>query len=230
MSENNNLVLPSEFGLLTKQAIYLNRYVSTLTALRDAALRSVDRWVAEVSIEPLLPFVDDPDFKCSRPLTPFVPASAVMRLNAPLLVALPDPEATFTDPPVTVVLSPARSTSWPPDALTPAPTTILTLPPVPLSADPDRTTTEPLLPTLPVPVFRWRPPLTPAVPAATVAKLNAPLLVALPKPGGGEVHIICDTCYARDKQARQREGRERNQCREQITGRPTALETFLGLS
>ena len=49
----------------------------------------------------------------------------------------------------------------------------------------------------------------------------------------GEGHIICDTCYARDEQARQREGRERNQCgvcREQITGRPTALETFLGLS
>ena len=67
----------------------------------------------------------------------------------------------------------------------------------------------------------------------------------------GEGHIICDTCYARDEQARQRniiilsliclfyikarqrEGRERNQCgvcREQITGRPTALETLLGLS
>ncbi len=30
VSENNNLVLPSEFGLLTKQAIYLNRYVTTL--------------------------------------------------------------------------------------------------------------------------------------------------------------------------------------------------------
>ena len=49
----------------------------------------------------------------------------------------------------------------------------------------------------------------------------------------GEGHIICDTCYARDEQARQREGRLRNQCgvcREQITGRPTALETFLGLN
>ena len=30
VSENNNLVLPSDFGLLTKQAIYLNRYVTTL--------------------------------------------------------------------------------------------------------------------------------------------------------------------------------------------------------
>ena len=49
----------------------------------------------------------------------------------------------------------------------------------------------------------------------------------------GEGHIICDTCYARDEQARLWEGRERNQCgvcREPITGRPTALETFLGLS
>ena len=49
----------------------------------------------------------------------------------------------------------------------------------------------------------------------------------------GEGHIICDTCYARDEQARQREGRERNQCgvcRGPITGRPTAFETFLGLS
>ena len=49
----------------------------------------------------------------------------------------------------------------------------------------------------------------------------------------GEGHIICDRCYARDEQARQVEGRERNQCgvcREPITGRPTALETFLGLN
>ena len=49
----------------------------------------------------------------------------------------------------------------------------------------------------------------------------------------GEGYIICDTCYARDEQPRQRERRERNQCgvcREPITGRPTALETFLGLS
>ena len=49
----------------------------------------------------------------------------------------------------------------------------------------------------------------------------------------GEGHIICDTCYAGDELARQREGRERNHCgvcREQITGRPTALDTFLGLS
>ena len=30
VSEANNLVLPREFGLLTKQAVYLNRYVSTL--------------------------------------------------------------------------------------------------------------------------------------------------------------------------------------------------------
>ena len=30
VSEDNNLVLPREFGLLTKQAVYLNRYVATL--------------------------------------------------------------------------------------------------------------------------------------------------------------------------------------------------------
>ena len=30
VSEDNNLVLPREFGLLTKQAVYLNRYVTTL--------------------------------------------------------------------------------------------------------------------------------------------------------------------------------------------------------
>ena len=48
----------------------------------------------------------------------------------------------------------------------------------------------------------------------------------------GKGHIICDTCYAKDEQARQREGRERNQCgvcRDPITGRPNALEAFLGL-
>jgi len=48
-----------------------------------------------------------------------------------------------------------------------------------------------------------------------------------------EGHVICDGCFARDEQAREREGRERNQCgvcREPITGRPTALETFLGLN
>lgn len=30
VSERNNLVLPQEFGLLTKQVVYLNRYTSTL--------------------------------------------------------------------------------------------------------------------------------------------------------------------------------------------------------
>ena len=49
----------------------------------------------------------------------------------------------------------------------------------------------------------------------------------------GEGHIICDTCFAKDEEARQREGRQRNQCgvcRRPITGRPTALESLLGLS
>ena len=49
----------------------------------------------------------------------------------------------------------------------------------------------------------------------------------------GEGHIICDSCYARDDEARRRDGRETRQCgvcREPITGRPTALETLLGLN
>ena len=36
VSEDNNLVLPREFGLLTKQAVYLNRYVTTLAPDLDA--------------------------------------------------------------------------------------------------------------------------------------------------------------------------------------------------
>ena len=35
VSERNNLVLPQEFGLLTKQVVYLNRYVSTLAPELD---------------------------------------------------------------------------------------------------------------------------------------------------------------------------------------------------
>ena len=40
VSENNNLVLPSEFGLLTKQAIYLNRDVTTLAPDLDPFART----------------------------------------------------------------------------------------------------------------------------------------------------------------------------------------------
>jgi len=37
------------------------------------------------TIDPLLPFVVTPDFKDTAPLTPLVPASALRKLNAPLL-------------------------------------------------------------------------------------------------------------------------------------------------
>ena len=41
-----------------------------------------------------------------RPLTPLVLASAVTRLKAPLLVALPDPDTTLTEPPVAIAVFP----------------------------------------------------------------------------------------------------------------------------
>jgi len=120
------------------------------------------------------------------PLTPAVPEFAVLNVNAPLLVLLPNPVTTETDPPVTSVLSPALATRRPPAPLSPPPTTTLILPPVPDVAVPVLITIEPLLPLEDVPVLSEIAPLTPVEPASDVSTLNAPLEVAVPNPDARE--------------------------------------------
>jgi hypothetical protein len=63
---------------------------------------------------PLLPTDVEPDLIFRDPLTPSTPASAVLTVNAPLDVEDPNPETIDTDPPVTVVLSPAETAIRPP--------------------------------------------------------------------------------------------------------------------
>jgi len=65
--------------------------------------------------EPLLPFDVVPDLNDNPPLTPDTPASAVTKLNVPLLVAVPNPVVKDTAPPVTVVLSPPTKLMRPPE-------------------------------------------------------------------------------------------------------------------
>jgi len=64
--------------------------------------------------DPLLPTEVIPDLIFRDPLTPSVPASAVFIVNAPLDVEDPNPETRDTEPPVTVVLSPALTKIRPP--------------------------------------------------------------------------------------------------------------------
>ena len=127
--------------------------------------------------EPLLPLLLEPVANDKAPLTPDVPESDVLILNAPLV--LPPPLEIETEPPVSA-LPPPLMTTRPPSPVFPAPTTTLILPPAPLVASPLRSTSEPEDPFVDVPVFSDRPPLIPLVPASLVTRLNAPLELAPP--------------------------------------------------
>ena len=53
-----------------------------------------------ISIDPLLPLLDVPDVNDNLPLTPFVPLSFVLTINAPLDVYVPTPVLNDIIPPV----------------------------------------------------------------------------------------------------------------------------------
>ena len=80
------------------------------------------------------------------------------------------------------MLSPDDITIRPPEPYVPLPTETLTLPLVPEVAEPVLKTIEPVLPSVDVPDFIEMLPLTPDAPASALNTLNAPLLVADPKP------------------------------------------------
>jgi hypothetical protein len=62
-----------------------------------------------IESEPELPSLDVPDRTVTSPLTPSVPAFAVSRVRAPLLVPVPLPLRRRIMPPVELVLVPALS-------------------------------------------------------------------------------------------------------------------------
>jgi len=110
--------------------------------------------------DPLLPEEAVPDLNDRAPLVPEAPAWAVLRLNAPLEVALLAPFKSEIDPPVAMVEYPATNTMRPAPPVLPAPTLILTLPEAPVVADFARSISAPLLPAaFTSPVWRCRAPL-----------------------------------------------------------------------
>ena len=80
-----------------------------------------------------------PVLNTNRPLTPAVPAFAVLSNNAPLVVIDPYPLTTDTRPPDAAadVDVPADRISSPPVPLLPDPTVTYTDPPRPVVAEPD---------------------------------------------------------------------------------------------
>ena len=86
-----------------------------------------------------MPVDELPVLSTNRPLTPAVPAFAVLINNAPLVVADPYPLTNDTRPPDAVANDdvPADRISSPPVPLLPDPTVTYTDPPRPDVADPD---------------------------------------------------------------------------------------------
>jgi hypothetical protein len=91
------------------------------------------------------------------PLTPDVPALAVDRSMAPLLVAVPAPVDIFTAPPVpdgeAAEEEPAVMVTPPPWPVLPEPTDSVIAPPLPPVPDPVLRKMEPPLPAVEFPVY-----------------------------------------------------------------------------
>jgi hypothetical protein len=133
-------------------------------------------------MEPLAPALVVPDVNDSDPLTPTVPAFALLTEREPLEVATPSPLFKVSAPPVCELLEPDARVKVPPTPMSPLPTAMVTIPPVPPVAAPLPMKTEPLTPELLVPEANNTEPLTPAVPAFPDIMERAPLEVATPRP------------------------------------------------
>jgi hypothetical protein len=72
-----------------------------------------------IDTDPVVPELDVPELKLSRPLTPAAPAFAVLIVTAPLVVAVPKPLVRPRAPPVSALPSPATKSSKPPSPPTP---------------------------------------------------------------------------------------------------------------
>jgi len=94
---------------------------------------------------PLLPELLLPELKVSIPLAPDVPALMLRTMTMPLLDAVPSPLAMLNDPPVMLVLRPAKACTDPPAPLVPLPTATI--------IDPDRPPVATPVPTTRLPVF-----------------------------------------------------------------------------
>ncbi len=126
---------------------------------------------------PLLPDELVPVLTTIMPLTPEVPASAVVIVNDPLDDAVLDPVVIVTAPPVAPgeIVAPAVNRISPPVPLLPLPTANTMLPPRPDVAVPVTKYKAPLLPLFPVPVLITIIPLIPEVPDCSVLMMTSPL-------------------------------------------------------
>ena len=127
----------------------------------------------------------------NRPLTPAVPAFAVLSNNAPLVVIDPYPLTRDTRPPDAAVDVdvPADRISSPPEPLSPDPTVTYTDPPDPAYDLPDPMNKPPELPKDASPVLKEIKPLTPLAPAFGVWRIRSPLVV-LESPVEGTLDTV----------------------------------------
>jgi hypothetical protein len=129
-----------------------------------------------------LPLLEEPELKISTPDTPAVPALALRKVTAPLVVAVPSPALRLSAPPVFTVLWPEKTCTLPPAPLVPLPTVIATEPPRPLVATPVPIQIWPLLPLLALPELKTSIPLVPLVPAFMLRMVTMPLEYVEPSP------------------------------------------------
>jgi len=131
---------------------------------------------------PVLPLLDDPELKTNRPEAPFTPAFTLIKVTAPLVVAVPSPLAKLKLPPVFTVLRPEAPCNEPPVPLVPLPTEIKNVPPLPDVAAPLPNSMAPLFPLLELPELNNSTPLPPEEPALILRIVIVPLLDAVPSP------------------------------------------------
>ena len=129
-----------------------------------------------------MPDVALPELKITDPLTPDVPAFAVLKTKLPLLELVPSPVRIDTRPPLDADDSPADKTSRPPLPLFPLPTVTYIEPPRPVIAVPEPTYKAPEFPDVEEPELRTTRPLVPAVPEFGERSTRGPLLVDDPTP------------------------------------------------
>jgi hypothetical protein len=123
-----------------------------------------------------LPELAVPVLNTNTPLTPLVPAFAVIIKNVPLEVCDPYPDLKDTCPPDDDDDVPDDNMKSPPVPLFPDPAVTNNDPPRPDLAEPDPIYMLPLFPELEVPVLITIKPLSPEFPAFAVISTNDPLV------------------------------------------------------
>ena len=131
---------------------------------------------------PLLPVFDVPELNTSIPLAPPAPPFALRITTLPLLVCVPSPLISTSEPPVRIVLRPPSTLAAPPAPLVPLPTLTVTAPLVPPVAARANQGAVPLGPPFDVPELSTSMPRRPAAPRSHCAAPAYRSCCAVPSP------------------------------------------------